>query len=188
MMRPATKIAENTLPPIDCAISNAAEDSSAKLPPGCTSCVKYVTTMKIAPPMSAMSRIARGMTRCGFFVSSVSVVTASKPRNEYAATAAAPMMLENCAFSPTNGEALTSAPAPSARTTLAMLSTTKIAMTRNWNAMSTKFTRSATLMPTMFSTVVTTMNAMIHTQLGTPGTAVERYEAPMSQITIGRKR
>ncbi|WP_458779336.1 hypothetical protein [Arthrobacter sp. D3-16] len=43
---------------------------------------------KMPPPISATSTMARGTVRRGLMVSSVRVVTASNPRNEYAAMAA----------------------------------------------------------------------------------------------------
>src|ERR1700754_631700 len=82
---PVRNTAPNRLPPMVFAISEASDSELAKVPPGETSVTKYVTTMKIAPPINATNRIARGTLRSGSYDSSVSVLTASKPRNEYAA-------------------------------------------------------------------------------------------------------
>lgn len=86
--------------------------------------------------MSAMSRIALGMVRRGSTVSSVSVVTASKPRNEYAASAAPAETPPQVVLSLTNGVTLNHAPAPSAASRCRSDSATKIATTSSWKAIS----------------------------------------------------
>ncbi len=64
---------------------------------------------------------------------------------------------------------------------------TNRAITSTSMASSTRFAWSATLMPTMFSPLVITMNPAIHTGSGMAGNWAFRYEAPISQITIGMK-
>ncbi|GAA3289459.1 hypothetical protein GCM10020295_01360 [Streptomyces cinereospinus] len=80
--RPARKTDENRSPPMVLAISKAAESGSSKVLPGCASWVAQATATKMPPPIRAISTMARGMVRFGSMVSSVSVVTASKPRKE----------------------------------------------------------------------------------------------------------
>lgn len=70
-------------------------------------------------------------------VSSVRVVTASRPRNEYAAIAAPAKMVAKLAVSFKNGCALASPPAPLLDTTLPMASATKNTRTSSWKACST---------------------------------------------------
>ena len=78
------------------------------------------------------------MVRSALWVSSVSVLTASKPRNEYAAPAAS---AENPP-SPVNGRSDRSdCESP---TRWVIVSTTKITKIKSWKVISTKFVRSAT--------------------------------------------
>ena len=70
-------------------------------------------------------------------VSSVRVVTASNPRNEYAAMAAPAEMVAKLEVSLKNGWVLARPPAPWVDTTLPMDSATKNTMTSSWNAIST---------------------------------------------------
>jgi len=81
------------------------------------------------------------MVRSALWVSSVSVLTASKPRNEYAATAAPAASAENPP-SPVNGRSDRSdCESP---TRWVIVSTTKITKIKSWKVISTKFVRSAT--------------------------------------------
>ncbi|SFT96168.1 hypothetical protein SAMN04487915_106144 [Arthrobacter sp. ov118] len=89
------------------------------------------------PPVSAMSMIARGMFLRGLVVSSVRVVTASNPRNEYAAIAAPDEMVAKLEVSLKNGCVLARPPAPWVDTTLPMDSATKNTITNIWKAIST---------------------------------------------------
>ena len=74
--------------------------------------------------------IAFGTVRRGSMVSSVKVVTASKPRKEYAATAAPPPMATSVESMPVNGAALISPAPPSEANTSARERATKKTMTR----------------------------------------------------------
>src|SRR5699024_8511640 len=88
MTSAAMKTAAKAAPPIRVAISKPAVSTLLNTPPGCTSCTAYETRMKIPPPIKAISIMALGTVFRGSIVSSDMVVTASKPRNAYAATAA----------------------------------------------------------------------------------------------------
>jgi hypothetical protein len=128
-----------------------------------------VTTAKITPPRSAMSMIARGIVRRGYIVSSVSVVTASKPRNEYAAMPAPPAMAAIVVPGFTNGAVLNHPPTPSARKTCRSESTTNAATTSIWKVIRMKVALSAIRMPTTLRIVVSTMKPTTHSQSGTSG-------------------
>lgn len=141
--------------------------------------------MKIAPPMRATRTMARGTVRSALWVSSVSVLTASKPRKEYAATAAPAASAENPP-SPVKGRTETSDCASPTRWVIVI--TTKMTRIKSWKAISTKFVRSATLRPMTLSAEVMTMKPTIHTQTGTAGNWPFRYAPPISQITSGRNR
>ena len=71
-------------PEVNRPMSSTVSESIARRPsePGATRLTEYATIRKIAPPISATSTMARGMVRRGSRVSSVSVLIASKPRNE----------------------------------------------------------------------------------------------------------
>ena len=73
-INPVRNTAPKRLPPIVFAISEASDSELAKVPPGDTSVTKYVTTMKIPPPINATSTIARGTLRSASCDSSVSVL------------------------------------------------------------------------------------------------------------------
>ena len=128
------KIEPKMLPPIVMAMSNAADDASWNWPPGCTSWVVYETRMKITPPIRAIRRMARGTVLRGSIVSSVNVVTASKPRNEYAAMAAPAVTPWNVAVEFRNGPAENSPAAPWFATTDPIDRPTNTTMTSTWNA------------------------------------------------------
>lgn len=128
--------------------------------------------MKMPPPISAVSRMARGIVLRGSIVSSVNVVTASKPRNEYVASAAPPEIVPSVAPEWKNGCELASA-SPTCSTCL-IESTTKKPITRIWNAISTKFAFSAILMPSTLRIVVSRIKVINQIQLGTLGNSAER--------------
>ena len=113
------------------------------------------------------------------------MLTASKPRNEYAETAA-PAAIAAKPPAPVKGVVETSV--SEWETRCAIESATKMARMSSWKVINTKLVRSATLSPMMLSVEVMRMNATIHTQNGTPGNSPDRYAPPMSQITSGRNR
>jgi hypothetical protein len=110
---------------------------------------------------------------------------ASKPRNEYAATAAPAAMAEKPP-PPTNGVTDTSDCEPLTRWVIDRI--TKNSRISSCTVISTKLVRSATFSPMTLSADVRTMYATIHTQNGTPGNWPCRYAPPISQMTSGRKR
>ena len=65
---------------------------------------------------------------------------------------------------------------------------TKNSSTSTCMAISSRLTFAATLMPRTFNAVVSAMNSTIHSHVGTPGNWRCRKDAPISQITIGRKK
>ena len=94
------------------------------------------------------------------------MLTASNPRNEYAATAA-PAAIAEKPPAPVIGVADTRDDEWPTR--CAMASATNNARISSWNVIRTKLARSATLSPITFNADVMMMNATIHTQNGTPG-------------------
>jgi hypothetical protein len=128
------------------------------------------------------------MVRRGSRVSSVRVVTASKPRKEYAAMAAPAAIPETVESPFRNGVTEKRLPTPEPATRERTASRTKKTSTRIWKVIRTAFARCATLIPRTLSTVVRTMKASTHRANGTPGNWADRYAAPMSQMTIGRKK
>ncbi|CUY65380.1 Uncharacterised protein [Serratia marcescens] len=80
---------------------------------GKNSWMKNDTLIKITPPYSAVRKMARGITLAASGVSSHSVVTASKPRNEKHRIVAPVMIGSRCAFSLRNGRKLHTVPIPS---------------------------------------------------------------------------
>ncbi|MNH36792.1 hypothetical protein D3C79_976220 [compost metagenome] len=69
--------------------------------------------MNTRPPISAIRKIARGMTFSAFSVSSDRVVTASKPRNEKHRMVAPATRALRWVSSPANGSRLQVVPRPS---------------------------------------------------------------------------
>ncbi len=170
-------------------MSNAAEFGSRPCRCRATNCVAYEATTKITPPMTVTRTIALGMVRFGSLVSSVSVVIASKPRNEYAAIAAPAATPETVVVELPNGCAREHRVARRRWTaTWRNERITKNSSTRTCIAISSRFTLAASLMPITFSAVVSAMNSRIHSHVGTPGNWRCRKDAPISQITIGRKK
>ncbi len=108
------KIDWNSLPPTYSAISGSAASGSWKRTMvGKKSCMKNDTLMKITPPYSAVRKMARGITLAASGVSSDSVVTASKPRNEKQRIVAPVIIGSRCAFSLMNGWRHHTVPIPS---------------------------------------------------------------------------
>src|SRR5690606_21864137 len=77
------------------------------------SCRKYDAPIKINPPISAVRKIAFGITRSASLVSSDREEIPSKPRNEKHRMVAPVIIGTTCAPSDQNGRVLVSVPAPS---------------------------------------------------------------------------
>ncbi len=83
---------------------------------------------------------------------------------------------------------LSSAPAPPVWNTWRRDSATKMASTRIWKIMRSRVALAAALIPMTLRIEVVMMKPTIHIQFGTPGNFAERNAAPMSQMTMGRKK
>jgi hypothetical protein len=86
------------------------------------------------------------------------------------------------------GALLASAPAPPVSKTWRRDSATKMASTRIWKIIRSRLAAAAVLIPMMLRAEVITMKPTIHSQVGTPGNLAERKAAPISQMTMGRKK
>lgn len=120
--------------------------------------------MNSSPLASVHSRIASGTVRRGSRVSSDSVDTASKPRNDRHRIAEPAKIA--CASPYAGSASAGSSPAPAATCAAAATNT---AMNTSWLAIRIRFTRLTSRMPTMFNPVTSTMLATIHTLAGTAG-------------------
>src|ERR1700731_684421 len=118
--------------------------------------------MKIAPLAAAANTVAIGMFRVGARVSSDIVVTASKPKNEYAAIAAPPIVMLKLVRMPTNGSSTPPTVVGFANARNKQHRTMRTAMTASCAAMIVRLTLFAILMPSRLMQVVE--HAMTSTQ------------------------
>jgi hypothetical protein len=117
--------------------------------------------------MSAQSRIALGIFRRGSSVSSDSVETASKPRNDSASTAAPAKTAPVSMPEPANGDVQEcTSTSPVIRP---IASTANTAMKMNCAAMRTKFMLDSSRMPRMFRPVTSATATTIHSACGVLG-------------------
>jgi len=182
------KIRRNKGPPAAAITSKPALSRSLNELPGCTSDIKKLMTRKIAPPAAAASTVARGMLCVGLWVSSDRVVTASKPRKEYAAIAAPAAIALMLVAGLTNGASDHAPTGWSPAPRKATQSPAKTAMTRSCAVMIVRFTRSAIWMPRMLITLVQVATNKTQTRNEIPGSTTSNALAVNRQITMGMNR